>query len=148
AGTGTGSVTSSPAGINCGPTCSGSFDYGSVVNLTATPHSGFMLTGWSRACTGTGACSVTMSAARSATATFGPITYPLTATKPGAGTGTVSSSPSGISCGATCTHNYLAGTVVTLTATAPLGSTFTGWGGACTGMDSCQVTVDRAQSVT
>src|SRR5262249_9569390 len=129
AGTGTGRVTSTPGGIDCGPTCSSGFESGSVVNLTATPHSGSMLTGWTGACTGTGPCSVTMSAARTATATFGPLTYPLTVTKSGAGTGTVKSTPTGLSCGATCTYNFLAGTLVTLTATAPLGSTFTGWGG-------------------
>jgi hypothetical protein len=46
-GTGTGSVSSSPAGITCGGTCASSFDYGTVVTLTATPDAGSVFTGWS-----------------------------------------------------------------------------------------------------
>ena len=56
---------------------------------------GSTFAGWSGACTGAGACSVTMSAARSVTATFtlNPVTYTLSVTKAGTGTGTVTSSP-------------------------------------------------------
>src|SRR5262249_52175663 len=56
-GTGTGSVTSSPAGINCGSTCSHSFADGSAVTLTATADAGSKFTGWSGGgCSGTGTC--------------------------------------------------------------------------------------------
>jgi hypothetical protein len=71
AGDGAGTVTSAPAGIDCGVDCSESYDYNTVVSLTATPYpvlSAF--TGWSGDCTGTGACNVTMDQARSVTATF------------------------------------------------------------------------------
>jgi hypothetical protein len=67
---GSGTVTSSPAGIDCGATCSTSFTNGTVVSLTATPASGFNFAGWGGSCSGTGACSVTMSAARTVTAAF------------------------------------------------------------------------------
>jgi uncharacterized repeat protein (TIGR02543 family) len=70
AGTGAGTVTSSPPGISCGTTCSHLFNSGTVVKLTATPFSGHTFTGWSGACTGTGTCSVTMTSPKSATATF------------------------------------------------------------------------------
>jgi hypothetical protein len=70
AGTGSGTVTSSPAGINCGATCSFGFTSGASVTLTATASAGSTFTGWSGACTGTGSCVVTMSAAKSVTATF------------------------------------------------------------------------------
>jgi hypothetical protein len=70
AGTGSGSVTSSPAGINCGATCSFGFTSGTAVTLTATASAGSTFAGWTGACTGTGACAVTMSTARSVTATF------------------------------------------------------------------------------
>ena len=70
AGTGTGTVTSSPAGISCPGDCSEAYTTGTVVNLTATPGGGSTFTGWSGACTGTGACQVTMNAATSVTATF------------------------------------------------------------------------------
>ena len=61
AGNGTGTVTSSPAGINCGATCNASFLQGTVVTLTATPAAGSLFAGWSGACTGTGSCQFTMS---------------------------------------------------------------------------------------
>jgi hypothetical protein len=69
-GSGVGSVTSMPAGINCGGTCVASFPGGTSVTLTAAAASGSMFTGWSGNCTGSGTCTVTMSAARSVTAGF------------------------------------------------------------------------------
>ena len=71
-GTGTGTVTSAPAGINCGATCSTSFATGSSVTLTASPTGGSVFFGWSGACTGTGTCTVTMNSLQSVTATFFP----------------------------------------------------------------------------
>jgi hypothetical protein len=66
----------------------------------------------------------------------------LTVAKTGAGGGTVTSSPSGIDCGHTCTAGFQAGSVVTLTASADSGSTFTGWsGGGCSGTGDCTVTL-------
>jgi len=74
AGTGSGSVHSTPAGIACatGPTgtCTAPFDKGLQVVLTATPSAFSTFGGWSGDCVGSGSCSLTMSAARSATATF------------------------------------------------------------------------------
>src|SRR6267143_2054296 len=52
AGTGGGTVTSSPAGISCQPTCSNSFASGTVVKLTAVAAKGSVFTGWAGACTG------------------------------------------------------------------------------------------------
>ena len=69
-GTGTGTVTSSTGGINCGSTCSASITTGTSVTLTATPSSGSTFTGWAGACSGTGVCTVNMDAAKSVTATF------------------------------------------------------------------------------
>jgi hypothetical protein len=71
AGTGTGTLTSTPAGINCPGTCTANFSTGTMVTLTETPASGSSFTGWSGACSGTGTCSVTMNAAASVTANFG-----------------------------------------------------------------------------
>jgi hypothetical protein len=64
------------------------------------------------------------------------------------GSGTVTSSPSGISCGSTCSASFAAGTQVALGATPATGSSFTGWGGACSGTGICQVTMNAATSVT
>src|SRR4030095_5918505 len=48
------------------------------VTLTATPAAGSTFAGWSGACSGTGSCTVTMSAARSVTATFNATTPVVT----------------------------------------------------------------------
>jgi subtilisin family serine protease len=146
AGTGTGTVTSSPAGISCGSTCSASYASGQVVTLQASASAGSIFTGWSGACTGTGTCTVTMNANKTVTATFAP-TFTLTVTKAGTGTGTVTSSPAGISCGSTCSASYASGQQVTLTASAAPRSRFTGWSGACSGTAQCTVTMSASQSV-
>jgi hypothetical protein len=77
-GSGSGTVTSAPAGINCAATCIASFNAATVVTLNATPESGSTFAGWSGACTGTAPCVVTMSVARSVTATFSLIPYTVT----------------------------------------------------------------------
>ncbi|GIW34849.1 hypothetical protein [Meiothermus sp.] len=151
-GTGSGTVTSSPSGINCGATCSGSFTQGATVTLAAAPASGSVFAGWSGSgCSGTGSCTVTMSAAQSVTATFNTApasTFNLTVNKSGSGSGTVTSNPTGINCGATCSASFNAGASVTLSAAAASGATFAGWSGACTGTGTCTVTMNAAQTVT
>ena len=149
AGTGTGTVTSSPSGINCGTTCSASFAPGTAVTLTATPSAGSTFAGWAGGCTGTGACSLTLAANTTVTATFNTVP-PVQLAVHGAGTGagTITSSPSGINCGTTCTASFASGTSVTLTATPSGTSTFAGWSGACTGTSTCTVSLTANTSVT
>ena len=65
-----------------------------------------------------------------------------------AGTGSGSVAGTGITCPTTCAASYQAGTMVTLTGTPSAGSTFLGWGGACTGTGPCQVTMSSDQAVT
>ncbi len=146
-GSGSGSVTSNPGGIDCGSTCSAAFA-AAPVTLTATPATGSSFLGWSGACSGTGTCTVTIGSDQAVTARF-EADKTLAVAKAGGGTGTVTSSPAGISCGASCTHAYTYGTSVTLTATAAAGSSFAGWsGGACTGTSTCTVKLDADTSVT
>ena len=76
------------------------------------------------------------------------VAHSLTVSKLGTGSGTVTSNPAGINCGATCSGYFPSGTSVTLTATPAVGSTFAGWSGACTGTGTCTVTIDPAKSVT
>jgi hypothetical protein len=143
---GSGSVTSSPTGVTCPSTCSASFNAGTAVTLTATPANGFGFSGWSGACSGVGNCVVTMNAAQSVTATFATTQYTLNVSV--SGNGTVTSSPTGISCPSMCTVNYSSGTPVMLTATPAGGATFNGWGGACSGNGSCLLTMNSLESVT
>ncbi len=147
AGTGLGSVSSAPAGISCGATCSAGFSNGTTVVLTATPQPGSVFVGWSGGCAGT-LCSLAMTQARSVVASFAPATRTLSITKSGTGAGTVASSPAGINCGATCSASFNLNTVVTLTATPSTGSTFAGWSGACSGTGTCVATMDQARAVT
>jgi hypothetical protein len=154
-GTGTGTVTSSPAGISCGSTCSAEYESGKEVTLTQVPDSGSEFVSWSGACTGSGACKVTMSAAKEVTATFNqPVTPPLKSEftlevkKGGTGTGTVTSSPAGIDCGSTCAGRYEEGTAVTLTPTPDGGSQFKRWfGGGCDFQATCTTTMNGSKAV-
>jgi hypothetical protein len=148
AGAGGGMVTSSPAGIDCGMTCSASFTSGTSVTLTAVASSGSTFAGWGGACAGSGACVVSMGAARMVTASFNSsANVALGVARAGTGTGTVTSMPAGINCGTTCTAEYMGGTSVTLMAAPVSGSTFAGWSGACTGTANCVVSMTQARSV-
>jgi hypothetical protein len=70
-GAGTGTVTSVPAGINCGSTCSALFNHGTEVTLSAMPSGGSTFAGWSGSgCSGTGTCQVAMTQARTVSAFF------------------------------------------------------------------------------
>jgi pimeloyl-ACP methyl ester carboxylesterase len=151
-GGGAGTVTSSPAGIDCGASCSAPYDSGTVVALTAVPSSGSVFTGWAGGCVGTETtCQVSMGGGRAVTASFGatgPGVHRLTVWKSGSGDGTVTSLPAGISCGADCTADYPSGTVVVLSATSAQGSVFMGWSGACVSSGStCRVTMGAPQLV-
>jgi hypothetical protein len=129
AGAGSGTVTSSPGGIDCEPDCSQDYISGIDVTLTPTTDPGSAFTGWS----GDTDCSdgvVTMDTGKTCTATFSSSpSVTLTITKAGTGGGTVTSSPAGINCGSDCSEDYTSVTEVTLTPAADLGSTFAGWSG-------------------
>jgi hypothetical protein len=75
--------------------------------------------------------------------------HTLTVVKAGTGSGTVTSSPAGIECGAKCAAAYEEGVAVTLSAKAGSGSVFTGWsGGGCHGTKSCTLTIAADTTVT
>jgi len=76
-------------------------------------------------------------------------TFDLSVSKTGTGTGTIKSSPSGISCGTACSASYASGIVIVLTAIPDNGNVFTGWSGACSNVSgTCTVIVSEAKSVT
>ena len=147
-GDGTGSVLSTPAGINCGTACDEIYNYGIQVTLTATADDGSVFSGWDGACSGTALCVVAITDATNVTATFANNLFPLEVHLTGTGSGHVGSTPAGINCGTDCEEVYDSGTQVTLTATADDGSLFSGWDGACSGTDPCVVAITDATNVT
>ena len=153
---GSGTIRSSPAGIDCGSSCSAAFDDGTSVTLSATPDQGWRFDGWSGACSGAGDCPVAMNADATVTATFvaeqppppPPPADRQTLTVTIAGQGAVKSAPPGIDCPSACSADFPAGSKVTLSAAAAdSGHGFAGWSGACSGQGGCAVTMTADQSV-
>ena len=144
AGTGDGTVKSSPAGINCGSVCSRLFVNNKTVTLTAKPVTGSQFSGWSGSCSGLSTCKVKMSQSHSVTATF-TSTPKLTIQK--SGQGLVKSTDNTVNCGSKCNQYFQANATVTLKATPTKGSYFAAWSGACSGVAGCTVTMSQSQSV-
>jgi hypothetical protein len=169
AGTGNGFVSTYPPGMDCGhhldhqSLCELEFTDGQSVIVKADPYpasstfAGFSGSG----CSGTGDCTVTMSADRSVTASFGgpaATRTDLTVTATGGGRGFVHSAPGGINCsplpGSDCMEGFGAdafsnGSQLVLTAYPQQGDAFVGFsGGGCSGTDPCRLTMDQARAVT
>ena len=143
---GSGTVTSADGDIDCGSTCSYTYDSGTQVMLTATPDPGWTFTSWSGCDSINGnTCSVTMTGSRTVTATFTQLSYSLTVST--TGSGTVNSTDGFINCPSSCGHSYVSNTPVTLNATGTAGWAFAGWNGACTGMGSCDLIMTEDLSV-
>ncbi len=154
-GSGTGTVISSPPGIDCGATCKADFGSGTSVTLTATAAPGstfdWMTVDWGPLTCSGATCTLTVRSnfSQHVLARFSRPTYPLTMTKAGNGQGLITSNPVGIDCSATCFAPFDAGTIVTLSATAAPGSTFAGWNGeGCSGVGTCVVSMTQARNVT
>jgi len=133
----TSTLTTTVIGLGSVTPASGTFSYGSIQTLTATPATGYTFTGWSGDATGTtNPLSVTMNANKNITATF-TIIYTLTTTIVGSGTVSPSSG------------TFNAGTTQTLTATPATGYTFTGWSGDATGTTNpLSVTMTANKNIT
>jgi len=144
---GSGTVTSSPAGIACGSACSARYDNGARVTLSQTAARGYRFSGWGGACAGTGACTVVMDAQRSVTAGFVALPrYPLTVTRPTGGV--VGSEPAGILCGGRqrqCTASFAQ---VRLVATPDAGYQLVRWRG-CPDPEGhvCELTLTAATTL-
>lgn len=144
---GTGSVTSTPPGIDCPTTCSAAFPQSTQVKLSAAPEKNYFFDGWSGACSGTALCTVSMTGTEKVSATFDPGEV-LTVSITGTGAGNVTSAPSGISCPAICSFTFPPNTAVTLSETPDSNDAFLSWAGACTGSANCRVTLDASMSIT
>ncbi|MGC2446670.1 MAG: hypothetical protein WA477_03445 [Candidatus Sulfotelmatobacter sp.] len=143
---GSGTITSSPAGIHCPTNCTATFPQNTQVKLTASAAANYFFEGWSGACSGNTNCSVTMTGNETLAATFAP-GVTLTVSISGSGAGTVTSNPPGIDCPTTCTAVFPQDTSVTLSESAGSNGVFSSWAGACSGSSSCSVMLSSADSV-
>ena len=150
-GSGQGTVSMLPGGIDCSSSCFHDFGAGSLVHLTPIAEPGSVFTAWGGDCEGVdkdSVCILSMTGPKTVTATFTAY-HLLSVTKDGTGLGTVDSS-SGFSCGGICSANLTHGTQLTLTATAGINSTFDGWGGDCADRVTqltCTLTMDGPKTV-
>jgi hypothetical protein len=84
------------------------------------------------------------------------VSYRLTITGSGTGSGTVTSSPSGIRCTITagtaattgCSFSFAQGTAITLTASYATGSSFVGWGSPCSGTGLCKFKMGTNRTIS
>jgi alpha-tubulin suppressor-like RCC1 family protein len=147
---GDGMVTSSSGAIDCGTTCSASYPVNATETLTATPLNGSGFVGWN-GCDSHSAttCTVTITSARSVSATFRKPTFTLM--KAGPGRGSVVSSDSRIDCRSDlfiCVSDYDIGATFTLTASPIYGSQFASWSGCQANGSFCSVTMDASKTAT
>jgi uncharacterized repeat protein (TIGR02543 family) len=147
AGTASGSVAGDTPGLVCPTTCTTMVDHGTAVTLTPAAAPGAVFAGWSGACTGTGACTVTVDADRTATARFEPARQRLSLAFNGSGR--VTSQPAGLDCRRDCARQFAYATSVRLKPVADRGWRFLGWRGACAGTKgACTVSMTQARSAT
>jgi len=121
----------------------GSYPAGTNVTPVANAASGSILSGWSP---GTCGGSFAITANTTCKATFTLLKFTMTVSLSSGGS--VTSEPTGISCGSDCTEAYMSGTSVSLTAVPATGYGFYGWTGACTGIGPCTVNMTSAKSIT
>lgn len=137
----------------CRGACSMSAKAGGQVVLTPVPDEGATFVGFTGACSGVEACTLTVNADVDVGGTFeraAPVpTFVLTVERTGDGGGQIASDPAGVTCAATaCSGTFERGTTVMLTATPDASSRFEGWGGPCSGTATCEVVVSGATTVT
>ncbi|CAN5840282.1 hypothetical protein BH24DEI2_BH24DEI2_07780 [soil metagenome] len=146
--TGTGTVTSAPPGVTCSAkTCTGAFDEGTRVKLTAAPGTNSGFVAWGGACSST-VCEVVMDAAQTVEARFERTQFVLKVTRAGAASGKVVSTPAGIDCGKDCDEIYKKGLDVSFQATPAEGAVFGGWGGDCSGNGLCFLKFTADKKIT
>ena len=153
AGTGMGTVSSDPAGIDCGVDCEAAYPLGSQITLSAGSAPGSVFVGWSGACSGSASCVVNLNQSQTVGAQFDllPQSHSVSVSLSGDGGGQVSSTPGGIMCQPSCSGDFMEGTVLTLLASPNGDSRFQGWGGDCAfagNNPSCQLTVSSDRTLS
>lgn len=142
-----GAVRVAPFGEDCAGECVLTVDHGRTVTLRAVPDADHRFGAWTGACASvTGhECTLTLTEDTRAGAAFALREDGVTVMRAGDGDGTITSTPDGIDCGATCEHAFARGSAVTLRAAAADGSDFEGWSGDCAGAEDCALMVDGSR---
>ena len=149
-GSGAGTVTSSTGGISCPGNCRAVVAKGTPLSFNPAPDANSTFGGWSGACQGKAGCAVTPNNNQTIFAEFDPkFVDEAVIVK---GSGSVSSSDSGMNCSGpdTCTEKVAYGaTGFTFSAQPATGYLFKGWsGGGCTGTGSCAPSTTASTTVT
>ncbi|MFO7545356.1 MAG: hypothetical protein R6W77_07645 [Trueperaceae bacterium] len=146
-GTGGGTVTSAPAGIACGATCTSAFDAGTSVTLTAEPDGISAFGGWSGCASTNGTtCVVNVTSVHTVVATF-VAAVSWTLHLDGSGFGAVRANDGAMQCTSDCTGE--AAVPLQIEAQPLHGSAFTGWGGDCAGTSgTCTITMPTTRTVS
>jgi uncharacterized repeat protein (TIGR02543 family) len=123
-------------------TGAGYYDPGATATPVATPASGYVFTGWTGDCTGTGACSIVMNQGATVSARFSPTnSLSVSVGPPGGGTVSGTIGGSAFTCSSTCSALLTGGTSFTLTAIPQAGYSFTSWSGCdSTAANTCSLT--------
>jgi len=163
-GNGSGTVTSTPAGINCGSDCQENYNSGTTVTLTATPLQGSTFSGWQGACSGQNStCQFTMNQDKNVVAVFessspppppppppppSPLTLTVNVSPPRVGTVRVSPPNNSINSASTFSYATSTNVMLSVVSSSP-GYVFQEWRGDCSGTTTtCSITVDRNKTVT
>lgn len=140
--------------------CSVLYAVGTSVTLAAAPAEGSRFTGWSGACSGTAACSLSLGDSARVVAGFEESRFSLLVVGAGTGSGSVRSGAGllpvidctiteGLTGDAGCQAGFiLSGNQLTLVAAPDDRNTFAGWGGDCSGTGTCSVVLDRDHVVS
>jgi hypothetical protein len=124
---GAGSVSSDLPGIFCSTACTTQWDGGTRIVLTPTPTAKTRFVRWSGACSGAVDCPLTLGAAASVTATFGPLRVPVRIGEAGKGR---------ITCTPVCGRTFEGGDPLVLHAVPAKGWRFVRWSGDCSRVHS------------
>jgi hypothetical protein len=147
---GRGQLEVQPGGLTCSSNCRFPLDPGSLVTLNAVPDAGWQFVRFEGMCAGVPVpgCTRVLTGDIAVTVVFAGGNYTLTFTRAGTGSGTIASTSGEVSCAANCVVSIPPGRVLTLVATPDAGSSFGGWGGACSGVGDCVVTMNDAVALT
>ncbi|HEY5949619.1 MAG TPA: hypothetical protein VIV40_29190 [Kofleriaceae bacterium] len=150
-GTGSGEFEVSQGTVDCsGTTCTAKVPLQIAVTIVPMPAAGSTFSGWSGGSCDEflGGCELSVTGDLSLTASFVAKKVALRVARNGGGLTKITSTPAGINCGPDCVGLFDGGTMISLTQTPTMGTTFMGWSGPCSGGGECTFTITEDVTVT